>query len=71
MTNLEKLVQAIAESSYDDLLEFLKNFAYWFDPGGYCDNEMITDYLCNDKNITEDNGLDCEKRLRDWCETEN
>ena len=45
MTNLEKLIKAIAESSYDDLLEFLKNFAYWFDPGGWCDDEMITDYL--------------------------
>jgi len=45
MTNLEKLIKAIAENSYDDLLEFLKEFAYWFDPGGWCDNEMIIGYL--------------------------
>lgn len=44
-TNLAKLIKAIAESSYDDLVEFLIKFAYWVDPGGYCDNEMITDYL--------------------------
>lgn len=48
MTNLEKLIKAIAESSYDDLLEFLKNFAYWFDPGGWCNDEMITGYLQDD-----------------------
>ena len=48
MTNLEKLIKAIAESSYDDLVEFLKEFAYWADPGGYFDNEMITSYLEDD-----------------------
>ena len=47
MTNLEILIKAIAGSSYDDLVEFLKNFAYWVDPDGYCGNEMITDYLEN------------------------
>ena len=45
MTNFEKLIKAIADDSYDDLVEFLKKFAYWFDPGGWCDDEMITDYL--------------------------
>lgn len=45
MTNLEKLIKAIAENSYDDLVEFLEEFAYWVDPGGWCDDEMITDYL--------------------------
>lgn len=45
MTNLEKLIKAIAENSYDDLVEFLIKFAYWVDPGGYCDKEMITGYL--------------------------
>lgn len=45
MTNLEKLIKVIEENSYDDLVEFLKEFAYWVDPGGYCENEMITGYL--------------------------
>jgi len=48
MTNLEKLIKVIAESSYDDLVEFLIKFAYWVDPGGYSDNEMITGYLEDD-----------------------
>ena len=70
MTNLEKLIKAIAENSYDDLVEFLKEFAYWVDPDGYCDNEMITDYLENDYEDAEDNGVDCMDRLHNWCEDE-
>lgn len=27
-------------------------------------------YPCNDENITEDNGLDCEEKLLSWCEEE-
>ena len=28
-------------------------------------------YPCNDEYNTEDNGLDCMDKLRDWCEGEN
>lgn len=37
---------------HGDLVEFLIKFAYWVDPGGYIDNEMIIGYLQDNYEIS-------------------
>lgn len=44
MTNIEKLRRVI-DTSDTELYKWLKDFANWYDPGGYIDNEAIKDYL--------------------------
>jgi hypothetical protein len=44
MTNLEKLKRVINMNG-TGLYEWLEDFANWYDPGGYINNEAINDYL--------------------------
>jgi len=57
MTNFEKYINSLTQDKFIDSM--ILN----------CDG--CPAYPCNDENITEDNGLDCEEKLRDWCEIEN
>lgn len=56
MTNFEKYISNLTQDKFIDSM--ILN----------CDG--CPAYPCNDENITEDNGIDCEEKLRDWCETE-
>lgn len=44
MTNIERLKRVINTSDVG-LYKWLKDFADWYDPAGYIDNETIEDYL--------------------------
>lgn len=44
MTNIEKLKRVINTSDVG-LYKWLKDFADWYDPGGYIDDKTIEDYL--------------------------
>jgi len=55
MTNFEKYISSLTQDKFIDSM--ILN----------CDG--CPAYPCCDDN-TEDNGLDCEERLRDWCEEE-
>lgn len=45
MTELDILENAIIKSNKMDLIEWLIDFAYWFDPGGYVEPKDIEKYL--------------------------
>ena len=53
MTNYERYINELTEEKFIDLM--ILN----------CDACPI--YPCNIENLTEDNGLDCYSRLKDWC----
>lgn len=45
MTNLERLNKVVSPELTEDLLDWLLDFAYWADGGGWFDPEMIRLYL--------------------------
>jgi len=57
MTNFEKYISSLTQDKF--INSMILN----------CDGCPV--YPCNDEYNTEDNGLDCMDKLRDWCEEEN
>lgn len=57
MTNFEKYRSSLTQDKFIDSM--ILN----------CD--CCPAYPCNDEYITEDNVLDCEEKLRDWCGMKN
>lgn len=44
MTNLEKLIEIIKSNNGVELYNWMEDFAYWVDPGGYFDVELWVKY---------------------------
>ena len=49
MTNLEKLYEIVAAEDEDKLYEWLEEFAFWFDPGGWWDKDSTKDDFLDDE----------------------
>ncbi len=58
MTNFEKYISDLTQDKFIDSM--ILN----------CDGCPVYS-CCGDSNSTEVNGIDCEERLRNWCEGEN
>ena len=44
MTNLEKLIEIMKSNNGVELYNWMKKFAYWFDPDGYFDPGLWAEY---------------------------
>ena len=49
MTNLEKLYEIVINKDEDGLYEWLEEFAYWFDPGGWWNKDSAKDNFLDDE----------------------
>lgn len=59
MTNFEQYVNSLTQDKFIDLM--ILN----------CDGCPVYPCCGDSEDTTEVNGIDCEERLRNWCEGEN